>query len=84
MPSSQTCPEEAELLRLAMEDAVPAELAAHAEGCADCRSRIDRAREELALFRALLAEPQSSPLEGPAASTIRLSVRRDRPYGTDA
>lgn len=25
MPSSQTCPEEAELLRLAMEDAVPAE-----------------------------------------------------------
>ena len=38
MPSSQTCPEEAELLRLAMEDPLPADLAAHLAGCASCRS----------------------------------------------
>jgi len=52
MPLSLTCPEEPELLALAMGDAVPAEVTAHLAGCASCQSRLDQLQAEVALLRA--------------------------------
>ncbi len=52
MPSSLTCPEEAELLALAMGDPVPAEVTAHVAGCPSCQSRLEQLKAEVALFRA--------------------------------
>jgi serine/threonine protein kinase len=68
MPSSLTCLEEADLLSLAMGEPVPADVAAHLEGCAFCRSQLERAKGDVAFFRAL---KQEAPLldEGEAGST---------------
>ncbi len=80
MPSSPTCPEEAELLPLAMGDPVPAEVEAHVAGCAMCQSRLEREKADLAFLRAIKQEPPlllsssmspstlSEPMTQPAAS----------------
>jgi predicted Ser/Thr protein kinase len=72
MPSSLTCPEEAELLALAMGDPVPAEVTAHLAGCASCQTRLEQFKAEVALLR---ADPQAgsfspSPSISPPPSTV--------------
>ena len=52
MPSSLTCPEDAELLALAMGEPVPAEVTAHLAGCASCQARLDRFQADVAILRA--------------------------------
>ena len=58
MPSSLTCPDETELLALAMGEPVPAEVDAHLAGCASCQTRLERLKAEVALLR---AERQDGP-----------------------
>jgi hypothetical protein len=72
MPSSPTCPEEAELLGLAMEDPPPAEVAAHLAGCASCQSRLERLKAEVALLRGYRQEGANLALD------IYLSPSLDR------
>ena len=61
MPSSLTCPEEAELLALAMGEPVPAEVAAHLAECPSCQSRLEQLKAEVALLRADRPEGSVSP-----------------------
>ena len=42
MPSSLTCPDEADLLALAMGEPVAAAIAAHVAGCTSCQTRLER------------------------------------------
>ncbi len=78
MPSTLTCPDEAELLPLAMGDPVADEVIAHLAGCLACQSRLEILKAEVALLRAEQSEgafspsldhehTTASPGEGPAA-----------------
>ena len=65
MPSSLTCPDDAELLAVAAGEEPSAELREHLADCSSCRSRLERFRAELALLReaarcARLPRPQAS------------------------
>jgi hypothetical protein len=51
MTTTLACPDETELLMLAMGEPVPARLSAHAEGCSACQARLDRLRSEVASLR---------------------------------
>ncbi len=51
MTTILTCPDETELLALAMGEPVPAEVTAHLEGCAMCRVSLDRFQAEVATLR---------------------------------
>ncbi len=47
MPSSLTCPEETELLRIALEEPVEPAVLGHIEGCSQCRQRVEQLRAEV-------------------------------------
>ncbi len=66
MPSSLTCPEDAELLAVAAGEEPSETLQAHLNDCARCRERLGHVRSELSLLR---ESPPSAPL---AASTARV------------
>ena len=51
MMATLACPDETELLLLAMGEPVPAALASHVDGCAACRANLNRLRAEVALLR---------------------------------
>jgi eukaryotic-like serine/threonine-protein kinase len=51
MTTTLACPDETELLVLAMGDPIAAEVMAHVEGCTSCRTRLDRLRAEVAALR---------------------------------
>ena len=70
MPSSLTCPDDAELLALAMGDPVPAEVTAHVAGCPSCQSRLEQLKAEVALLRADQQEGSFPPSLSPAPSTV--------------
>jgi hypothetical protein len=46
-----SCPDETELLALAMGEPIAAAVTAHVDGCAMCRTRLDRLEAELASLR---------------------------------
>ncbi len=70
MPSTLTCPEESELLPLAMGDPVPTEVTAHLAGCPNCQSRLEHLKAEVAQFRAEQPEGCFSPSSCLAPSTV--------------
>jgi serine/threonine protein kinase len=74
MPSSQTCPDEAELLRLAMEDPLPDEMAEHLAGCSDCRERIAQKKADVASLRAISLESHLMPSASMSASTTSKTI----------
>ena len=51
MTTTLACPDETELLVLAMGDPIAAEVTAHVDGCTSCRTRLDRLRAEVASLR---------------------------------
>ena len=51
MPSTLACPDETELLALAMGEPVAAAVTAHVDGCASCQTKLDRLQAEVALLR---------------------------------
>ena len=83
MPSSLTCPEEAELLALAMGDPVPAEVAAHVAECASCQSRLEQLKAEVALLRADRQEVAFSPLPSMSLPPSTLSEPMSHPDATN-
>src|SRR5262249_53768476 len=46
-----SCPDEAPLLALALDQPVPTEIRAHLEDCLDCRRRVERLRDEVGALR---------------------------------
>src|SRR6516165_11569835 len=74
MRSSQTCSDEAELLRLAMEDALPDEVAEHLAGCASCRERIEQRKADVAGLRAISLESHFMPTASMSASTSSQTI----------
>src|SRR5208283_2769681 len=70
MPSSLTCPDEAELPALAMGDPGPAEVTAHLAGCPSCQSRLEQLKAEVVLLRADRQEGAFSPSLSPAPLTV--------------
>jgi serine/threonine protein kinase len=69
MTTTLACPDETELLVLAMGDPIAAEVMAHVEGCTSCRTRLDRLRAEVAALRENHAHGTAPPSteRGPAA-----------------
>ena len=51
MPSSLTCPDDADLLAVAAGEEPSEELQKHLEECSSCSVRLDRFRSEFELFR---------------------------------
>ena len=51
MTSTLACPDETELLALAMGEPVAAAVTAHVDGCASCQTRLDRLQAEVASLR---------------------------------
>ena len=51
MPSTLACPDEAELLALAMGEPVAAAVTAHVAECASCQAKLDRFQAEVASLR---------------------------------
>jgi hypothetical protein len=51
MTTNLACPDETELLVLAIGEPVAEPLKAHVDGCAACQTRLDRLRAEVALLR---------------------------------
>src|SRR5262245_43566239 len=81
MPSSATCPEDANLLGLALGEPGPAEVPAHVAECPDCQERLERLRAELAIFRAA-AGRQEVPLSPSAPpSTLAEPTIQPPPNG---
>jgi Protein kinase domain/Domain of unknown function (DUF4384) len=70
MPSSLTCPDDAELLALAAGDPPSAEMRSHLDECASCRARLGRFQAELAQLRA------GAPVAGPSPSTAQEPTSR--------
>jgi hypothetical protein len=64
MTTTLTCPDETELLALAMREPVAAEVTAHADGCAMCRTRLDRLQAEVALLRQNHGYATTPPFDG--------------------
>ena len=75
MTTILACPDETELLALAMGDPIAAEVMAHVEGCTSCQTRLDRLRAEVASLRENHEQrtaPPSTERE-PATSSPRIS-----------
>ncbi len=51
MMATLACPDETELLVLAMGEPVAAALTAHVDGCAACRANLNRLQAEVAMLR---------------------------------
>jgi hypothetical protein len=81
MPSSLTCPEEAELLALAMGDPAAAEVTAHLAGCASCQSRLERLKADVELLRADRQEASFS--RSPSISPSTVSEPMSHPDATN-
>jgi hypothetical protein len=47
MPSSPICPEETDLLRIALEEPVEPAVLGHVDGCSQCRQRVEQLRAEV-------------------------------------
>ena len=76
MPSSLTCPEEAELLAVAAGEEPPDELRMHLSGCPHCRERLGQLDLEVAMFR------ENAQLnEGPPATVDETPHRADTAKG---
>ena len=61
MTTTLTCPDETELLALAMGEPVAAAVTAHVNGCSKCQTTLDQLQVELALLRANRPEAPLSP-----------------------
>jgi serine/threonine protein kinase len=48
MPSTPTCPDESELLKIALGEEIDAAVREHVDGCAQCHSRVEQFRAEVA------------------------------------
>jgi hypothetical protein len=68
MPTILACPEETDLLALAMGEPGLAEVAAHVNGCASCQKRLEELQAEVALLRANQSEISLSPSTCPFAA----------------
>src|SRR3954471_17299684 len=68
MPSSLTCPEEAELLAVTAGEEPSDELRMHLSGCPLCLERLGQLNLEVAMFRenTMRAEESPSTVNGPA------------------
>ena len=51
MPTILACPDETDLLALAMGEPVPAAVTAHVDECATCQTGLDRLQAEVASLR---------------------------------
>jgi hypothetical protein len=51
MTTTLACPDETEMLAVAMGEPVAAAVTAHVDGCVMCRARVDRLKAELASLR---------------------------------
>ena len=69
MPTTLACPEENELLALAMGEPGLAEVAAHVDGCASCRTKLGQLQAEVAILRANQSEISLSPSTSPPAAS---------------
>jgi serine/threonine protein kinase len=65
MTTTLACPDETEMLALAMGEPVAAAVTAHLAGCASCRTKLDQLQAEVALLRAHRPEAPVLP------STVR-------------
>ncbi len=78
MPSTLTCPDETELLALAMGEPVSAALTAHVAGCTGCRAKRDRLQAEVALLRDnrqkahFSSSTLNEPMPGPADTSVQV------------
>src|SRR5271168_3408380 len=61
MTTTLTCPDETELLALAMGEPVAAAMTAHVDGCSKCQTTLDQLQAELSLLRANRPEAPLSP-----------------------
>jgi WD40 repeat protein len=69
MASILVCPEETELLALAMGEPVAAAVAAHVSGCASCQKRLDHLQSEVVNLRANHSKIRPSPSTLPSTSS---------------
>jgi predicted Ser/Thr protein kinase len=69
MPTILACPEETDLLALAMGEPGLAEVAAHVDGCASCRTKLEQLQSEVAILRANQSEMSLSPSTCPSAAS---------------
>jgi serine/threonine protein kinase len=76
MTTSLACPDETELLVLAMGEPVAAAVKAHVDGCAACRTRLDRLHAEVAVLR------QNHEWETPPSTELDPALEHDaeEPY----
>jgi serine/threonine protein kinase len=70
MTSTLTCPDETELLALAVGEPVAPAVTAHVDGCASCQARLDRLGAEVALLRANRPEAPRPPSPSTSPSTV--------------
>jgi serine/threonine protein kinase len=76
MPPTAICPDESELLKIAMDEPVEQDIREHVDGCAECRSRVARFRAEAASLmgsfpdgvgsRSTERDPDQSKVAGPS------------------
>jgi len=69
MPTILACPEETDLLALAMGEPGLAEVAAHVDGCTSCQKRLDQLQAEVAILRSNQSEISLSPSTCPSAAS---------------
>ncbi len=78
MPSTLTCPDETDLLALAMGEPVSAALTAHVAGCTRCQAKRDRLQAEVALLRdnrqkaPLSPSTLNEPMPHPADTSVQI------------
>ena len=79
MPATQACPDETELLAMAMGEPVAAALTEHVAGCARCRATCDRLQAEVAMLRdnRRKAPRSSSTLNEPIPQSADTDVQID-------
>ena len=76
MLSTRACPEENELLALAMGEPVADAVTCHVNGCTSCQTKLTRLRAEVAILRANQSQMALSPSTcHSAASGDRKSTR---------
>ena len=78
MTSTLTCPDETELLALAMGETAAAAVTAHVAGCASCQTQLDRLQAEVASLRQNHAHGPTPP--STERSGLRLAILTG--YGT--
>jgi eukaryotic-like serine/threonine-protein kinase len=84
MTTTLTCPDETELLALAMGEPVGARVTAHVGGCSKCQTTLDQLQAELALLRANQPEAplSSSTTNEPKTGHADTNGSRDYPCAT--